>query len=77
VNGWFNYGPLKHLRTYLEDNLNPEQQVFVAFHAIHLGYWVKKMGNGWFTSCRRNDRQIPVRYYESIVQFLQAVDKDP
>ena len=63
------------MRAYLEANINPE--TFIAFHAIHLTYWVKSMGSGWFSSCRRNNRQIPVNYHESIVAFLQKIDKDP
>ena len=72
VSGWFNYGPLKTLKTSMENNecANGER-LLCAFHAIHMGYTAKSFNGSVFSCSKKGDRKLPLHYHDTIVHLLR------
>ena len=79
LTGWFDYGPLKTLRSCLLGVQGQGGEKYLEqFYAIHMGYLVKSF-NGTIFDCKGGNRKLPVSYSNSIIEFLnrEEIKKDP
>jgi hypothetical protein len=78
VTGWFNYGPLKTLKSNLQNNGQGHgERYLAAFHAVHMGYTAKTFNGSIFDCSKRGNRNLPIHYHDSIVHLLRQFDHDP